>query len=287
MDNNSNYFNLILNSSNVVSNSNNTTFQYNFKGGAFAVKDGAQICVSSITMPYSFFNVNQTLYNNSTFTYRWYSNSSTYVTYTVTLPNGFYQASDINNYLQQYMISQNQYLINSSTGAYQYFISILTNTTYYSNQILTFQVPATLPSGYTAPSGFVFSGYVPTVQILNNNFGALLGFTAGSYPTNTQATSYSALSNTVPNATPVNSIIVTSNIVNNPVTIPSNVLDSFTFSNTSFGSNIVYEPKFSKFINLSKGHYINFILNLVDQNFNPIVANDPNILINLIIKEPK
>ena len=49
-------FTLVLNSSNVSNTSTNTSFKYNFINGGFQIKD-MEMCVSSITIPYSFYNV--------------------------------------------------------------------------------------------------------------------------------------------------------------------------------------------------------------------------------------
>ena len=46
---------LVLNSSNVTGNNNNT-YKYNFKNGMFAIKD-CEIAVANITIPYSWYNI--------------------------------------------------------------------------------------------------------------------------------------------------------------------------------------------------------------------------------------
>ena len=81
-------FNLVLNSSN-VSNLYNTQYTYNFISGNFKIKEGSEICISQISIPYAWFNLNSAVYNNTTFSYNWYSTSSSYTTYIVTLPNAF------------------------------------------------------------------------------------------------------------------------------------------------------------------------------------------------------
>jgi len=56
---------------------------------------------------------------------------------------------------------------------------------------------------------------------------------------------------------------------------------------SQFGSNINYaSSRDSNWIKLRKGQYKELTLNIVDQNFNPININDPNILISLLIKFP-
>ena len=112
---------LILNSTNVTG-SNKNTYQYNFIGGNFTINEHAEIAISNITMPYSWYNIS-TFYNNNTFQFTW-TVGTTLTTYTVVLPNGFYTVNDINYYLQQYCITNGFYLINAS-GQYVYYLTIL------------------------------------------------------------------------------------------------------------------------------------------------------------------
>ena len=282
--------NIILNSSNVIG-TYNTQFLFKFLNGSFTINEGSEICISQIIIPYSWFNINAGLYQNATLQYIWYYGAGLSTTYTVTFPNGYYAISDLNNYLQQYMISQNHYLINNSTSQYSYYIQLYSNTTYYANQIVVSSLPTSLPSGYSAPTagfngtnGYPTTTLTPRVVIPSNGIGSILGYTAGTYPPSTQTTSYSTISNTTPNATPVNSVIVQCDKVNNPCSVPSNVLDTFTI-NSTFGSNITYTPSYEKWIGLAPGTYSNLIITFCDQNYNLIQANDPNILISLLLKQ--
>ena len=213
-------FNLVLNSSNVIGNNNNT-YQYNFTTNSFKIEKGDEVCLSSVCIPYSWFNVT-TLNNNKSFRFYFPTGSSTYNTYNITLPDGFYSVNDINFYLQQFCITNGLYLINSS-GLNVYYLTMSYNQNYYGVQILELLVPTSLPSGFTAPSNWI--GYptvsrTPYIEILSNNtFGSIIGFSAGNYGLNA-TTDQSFLSNITPNATPVNSLILRCNLVNNDVTFP-------------------------------------------------------------------
>ena len=57
-------FNLTLNSSNVVNGTTNNTYQYNFRNGSFNVPEGSEMCVSQISVPYSWVNISSALGNN-------------------------------------------------------------------------------------------------------------------------------------------------------------------------------------------------------------------------------
>lgn len=285
-------FNLILNNTNVIS-PNNTIFQYRFINGGFFIPEGTEICISTLSIPYAFFNIT-TANNNNTFNFI----SWTGTVYPIILPNGFYTQSDIQNYLQTFFLNNNLYLTNSQ-GDLVFFLYITINATYYANQILVYNVPTSAefqPTvvgnayyGWSAPAGFVFptpTTKAPALEVLNNNFQNYLGFPAGIYGGG--AIDQSFLSPNPPNTTPINSLIVTVNAVSNPVSVPTNVIDNIPITNTTFGANIVYEPKFEKWIKVSgNSTYNNFIINILDQNFNPIISNDPNATISLLLKLPK
>jgi len=60
-------YNLIINSSNNVS-INNNLYKYNFPN-SLNIPEGSEICINNAIIPYSWFNVNSTLYNNNYFYY--------------------------------------------------------------------------------------------------------------------------------------------------------------------------------------------------------------------------
>jgi len=275
---------LVLNSSNVVG-TNKNTYKYNFINGMFTIPENSEICISNITIPYSWFNITSS-YNNNKFQFIWYGTIAT--TYTVLIPDGFYTVSDINNFLENFMIQNSLYLIDSSTGNYIFYIKLYTSVSYYANQILSFAVPSSLPVGYTAPvgwAGFPAVASTPLFVIMSNNLQSLLGFTAGSYPPVTQSTNYSVLSNLLPpNGSPVNSIIVRCSLVDNQVTMPTDILDSFPI-NATFGSNINYFPTSEKWIKVNRGSHSNLVITFLDQNFNNINILDQNVIITLLLRQ--
>ena len=287
-------FTLVLNSTNVTSSSTNTTFKYNFINGGFQLKN-MEMCVSSITLPYSFYNVSS-YYNNRTFSLI-FPKGATTQTISVTLPEGFYTVTDINSYIQQICLDNGAYLIDS-TGNYVYYQQLVYNSTYYSVQLLLYPVPTTLPTGYSYASAgtlYTSSANLPTTsytpQLVLSSAGSIstiLGFVSGAtYPSTQSTTNKIILSTLTPVGSTVNSIIMQCSLVNNPVTSPSDILDSLPIHNSTFGSNITYEPSFEKFISLSDGTFNNFTFSFRDQNLNEIYARDPNVSITLIIRQKK
>jgi hypothetical protein len=266
-----------ISNTNVVGNNNNT-YTFNFTNGSFDVSKDAELCISNITMPYSWYNIS-TFYNNQSFIFTdWLGNP-----HTISLPNGFYTIADLNGFIDTYMLNNGMYLINDQGQAVVYFY-IYQNTTYYANQILLYAVPTSLPTNWSLGDGWIGFPSVSTtgsITILNNNFQSYVGFTAGTY--GPSANDLSLLSNLTPNSTTVNSLIVLCNLIDNNAGTPSNILDSFPI-NATFGANINYNPSFQKFVKLNSGRYSSLSITFVDQNLNPIQILDTNVCISLLLK---
>jgi hypothetical protein len=288
-------FNLSLNSSNVFG-ANNSSFQYKFIAGNFRAND-MEMCVSAATIPYSFFNLTSN-YNNLSFTFGWPTTAGVWSSTTLTFPEGFYTATDLNNYIQQFCITNGFYLINGS-GQNVFYFTLLPNTSAYAIQAIFYPVPTSLPPGYSpAPSNFAGyptgARYTPRMTILStNNFGTVIGFSAATYPAagvnplGVGVASYSLNSNILPPVgSTVNALVLRCNIINNPVTMPSDILDVLPI-NSTFGSNITYDPSFEKWVRVADGTYSSFVINIVDQNFNTVYANDPNVSITLLLRKRK
>ena len=273
---------VILNSSNII-NSNNNTLEYKFVNGNFKVNDKSSISISSLIIPYSWFNVNTT-YNNKKLGYNFPSGGS-FITVNLTLPDGFYTVNDINDFLHQQMIANGHYLINN-VGQNVYYIELSYNVNYYACQLLTFTVPVSLPSGWSTPSGFPGfptsttspSFFLPSIGSVRD----ILGFSLLSYGGTSSNQSF--LSDLVPKGSSVNSIIVRCSLVDNTVISPSDIIDSFPI-NSTFGSNINYEPSFEKWVKIRAGSYSSFTVLLYDQDLNLLEIKDPNLLITLMIKQ--
>ena len=287
-------FTLVLNSSNVANTSTNSSFKYNFVQGGFTADD-YEICVSSISIPYSWNNVS-TYYNNKLFTLI-FPTAATTVTYAITLPDGFYTVTDINNYIQQQCLNNGAYLIDSSSNNV-FFIAMAYNSTYYGIQVLAYSVPTALTVGsvvYTRPTTGLYSttgtglpttGNTPQLVIpASGSIGTIIGYAAGTYPAAQTIVNQSFLSTLTPIGTTVNSLVIQCSLVSNRVTVPSDILDSMPITSTSFGSNIVYNPSFEKFVHIANGTYSGFTITFRDQNLNDIYAKDPNASITLIIRK--
>jgi len=289
---------LILNSNNVVSGTNNSVFQYNFPQGGYTFKEDL-IAVQEISMFFSAFNVSA-FYNNTTYSYIWVDGSVN----TVVMPDSFLQVSDINAYLQSVMVGNNHYLIDGD-GNFVYLLEMVINQAKYAVQINNYVISATLAgtNSWTLPVGATW--VLPTNLILpylvvpsNNNFGLLIGYEAGQYPSGviagsppaqTQTPSYSAatseLSSKAPQITPYSSFLVFCSLVNNRAVIPSQLTFSFTPQNSVFGALQTFQPNAEMGWNkIENGTYTGFRIEIRDQFGNPVAFQDPNTLITLYTK---
>jgi len=200
---------LIVNSSNVVPNTNNSVYKYNFPAGNVEFVKGQKLALGSIQMFYSTFNITASQGNNQ-FSYVWVDGREI----TITIPDGFYEISTLNDFLHFVMVQQGHYLLDTA-GNYYYFITMVINASTYQIDVNCFPISlATYPVAtytigtYTAstittssPTTPVYwsrptSPITPMFRVLANNFRNIIGFSAGYYPQG--ATGYASTTPTTP-----------------------------------------------------------------------------------------
>ena len=299
---------LILNSTNVVPNTNNSEFIFAFPAGSITIKESQKVALATLQMYYSTFNITATNQNN-TFRYVWIDNTIV----NVILPDGFYTLNDINNYLQFSMIANGHYLISGNN--YVYLINMITNATFYSIELQTFAISQTIATAnsWTLPASATWilpiNPIMPMLNVLANKFQQVIGYNAGYYPIGISPTySQAVISGIPPNQTqlptsppsnpdqlafqsaftpqitPLSSYVLTCNLINNNYSVPNNLLYSFS-PQSSFGSQFTISPYFPAYININPGQYQSITLKLLDQNLLPVALQDPNIVIQLVISD--
>lgn len=276
---------IIINSSNLVSGTTNT-YQYNFPTSV-QFKDGAEVGVSQISMYNSSFNVSTTRSNN-TITLIW--NAATPTTYTFTLPDGYYSVADLNSFLQQQCILNKLYVTNS-TGNYVYFAEYQINAVQYAVSTNLYPIPTAAQAttlGYTIPSGatWTFPAAAACPQFtITTGFGALIGLSAGNYPSSaTSTTAVQQISNITPNINPVNSYVLTCNLVNSNVSIPPTILFSIPI-NAGIGEQLNFNPSQIVFNRIAPNVYSFIRIQVLDQLLNPTPLNDTNLVLILAIDD--
>lgn len=281
-----------INQNNVVSNSSNSTYTYQFQGTA--VFNNHEIAIQSISMYYSWVNISQLLQNN-TFSYTWTVGVTT-TTYTITIPDGLYELSTLNNLLQFNMIQNGTYLINA-TSQNVYYAEFLVSPSLYKFQINTFPVPTSLPATYTAPVANVAAGYAafpgyPTttrnpVVTIPSAFNSTMGFDAG-FATDANigaGTNLSYNSTTTPQLQPSPNALVGCSLVSNKYSTPSSLLYSVV-PNVGLAELIIANPNEYAWVDVNKGNYNNITIQFLSSaTYQPLQLLDSNLTIMLLIRE--
>jgi hypothetical protein len=296
---------LILNSANIVPNSNNSQLVFSFPAGAITIKESQKVALATLQMYYSTFNITSANGNN-TYAYTWVDGSIN----TIVMPDGFYSIEEINSFLQFYMIGKTHYLITSTGNNFVYLFNWLPNPTYYTIELQVFPISTSIATtnSWTLPAGANWvlptNAISPVMHVLNNNFKDVVGFPAGYYPQGSPSyapalisgsppnqiqtpsfpTQQAYQSTTAPQITPLSSYILTCNLINNNYAVPNNLLYSFSPQGI-FGSQFSITPNFPAYININPGQYQFITLQFLDQNLLPVVIEDPNYVIQLIITD--
>lgn len=287
---------LVLNNINVVQNGQNNTLVYRFP--TTAQFKNSYVAVASVSMYYAWFNI-ASQYNNREFSYTWVDGTI----FTSTIPDGLYEVSTLNQFLQFEMIRRNQYLVDNATGLNVYFIELLVNDARYKVQLNRFIVPtlavftASLATNYTAPGGFVYSPVSATDSVLpginfGTNLGAILGFTNptlfGTLTLTTPSpwvfTADSRFSATTPNVQPNSSVLVSVSSVDNPYASPTSVIYSITPS-VAVGTIIADKPPQLLWNKLIAGSYSQLTITLLGTDLRPLQIQDGAMTIILAIAE--
>lgn len=302
---------IVFNQTNLVNDGTNNTMVYRFPNSVTFTD--AEIAVVSISMFYSWFNISSALGNNR-FSFNWVQTAGTnnYVTYTVTIPDGLYEIEDLNNYLQ--FVFQNApslpsqispvpsnpfYLVNSS-GDNVFFVEFVVNATAYAVQLNTYNVPATLPTGWTNPASTLLplQSFNPVVST-PSGFSNIIGFSStfssaqnqnNGTPNPATSTAYkigstfSYLSTTSPQVQPNSNLLLTLSNIDNSYASPNSIIYSLTPS-VAIGEQISEKPPEFNWNRLLKGTYNQLTLKFIGNDLSPVTIKDPNITVMMAIRD--
>jgi hypothetical protein len=303
---------IVLNQTNIVQDGNNNTLVYKFPNSVTFTN--SEIAIAQITMYYSWFNVTSSLSNNY-FTFNWINAGGTnnYTTYTIYIPNGLYEITDINNYLQFVCLNANNlstqfisptptapfYLVDS-TGDNVFYAEFLVNPTAYGIQLNTYAVPTALPVGWTNPGGTLlpaqtFNPVITTPAKFNELIGFATTFSsaqnqnnAGANPGTTTAykigSTYSYISTLTPQVQPNPSLLVAITNIDNSYASPSSIIYSLAPA-VAIGELIVEKPPEFNWNKLLRGTYNELRMQFLGTDFSPVQIKDPNITILLTIRD--
>jgi hypothetical protein len=218
-------------------------------------------------------------YHNQSYTYTWIDGN----TYTVTMPTGNYQFSDMNGFLDLIMVEHGDYLIDQD-GNNVYYITLISNPVYYAITLTVNPVPTSLPAGWSVPSNatWSFPGTPTTPQITFPALPAgavygtstMFGFTPGTYPPTPIATEYQFNSQTAPQISAVINFNLTCNLVSaNQYNANAQILYTL-YPDVAYGSLQTVEPVQLTYLKVADGSYNQVSLALLDQNNQPLPMLD-------------
>ena len=182
--------------------------------------------------------------HNNKFSYTWIDD----IVYDVEIPIGLYEISDIRSYFQFVMSQNNHVMTKTETGSTIYFIDFVVSNTAYSIDILTYPVPASLPTGFT--SNIIFIGTAKNPRLtLPGGINAIFGY-ASDFTTDVGSSILSFSSTNAPNVSLDNSVLIVCDQVLNEF---SNLGILYALSpSVGIGSLIVDKPAYPIYSKLKK-----------------------------------
>lgn len=259
--------------------------KYVYKFGRSVDFSNVDIALGSVSLFYSWRNITTALNNNS-FQIIHPATGITNTTLTITLADGGYEIADINNYLRWYLIQNGWYIQNNSTGDQVVYCEFRLNASTYSIEFVSYPLPTALPSGYTAGSAITFPSTTraPQLTVLStNNFGALIGYASGDFPSTQQTVLTTTNSTLTPVLSNVLNVLITLDAVDNPFTPQSTVIHALSSSGTAYGHLITSEPNNLSFIPCQQCSRSEIVLSFLDQNMLPLEMVDYDIVAKLIL----
>lgn len=247
--------------------------------------ESMQVGLASISIYNQFFNVSQA-YGNNQITILWINNTS----FTYTIPDGYYNVSDLNYFIQNKMIGDKLYMTSGTGASIQniFFVEFIIDANRYAVQLNVYAIPNTasnsnswaLPSG--SVWGFPYNNNTPRISF-NDSFGKLIGYTGATYPSSIGFTDIQYNSNLTPEISKVTSLILNTNLINNINISPSNCLNSIPVKN-SFGDQMDYSGGFVLYSDIQSNYFNQIEITISDQTNNTLTLIDTDCTIILSIK---
>jgi len=309
---------VVLSRSNIVGDDNNRLV-YDIIGSKGM--EGADIALEYLAMYYSWYNISSTLANN-TFSIvipalldtDTTPTATSQTTISITIPDGLYEVSDIQAYLEQWSIENDFYLINSTTGEYKYFFQMQVNPTRYALQFNSYAIPTVSNyTGYTLPT----NGFLNTALSLGSGISAFAttnvavgwyfpvdfykfaGFKQAIYKNSSATTSTpgyftttaafptgssSFLSDTAPDVQPNSVIYLNCNLISNSYGNPTSFMYPIT-NDAAVGALLKVQPSSFAWNKITPGVSSQIVMTFTDKDGRPLKILDPNIVITLVIRD--
>lgn len=229
-------------------------------------------------------------------------NGATSTTYTLVLPQGAYNISDINTYVESFFFSNGYYLKydatthppyeNPATHENIYFGKFQVNPTSYSIEWITTPMPTALGIATAYPYYISGGATFPTsanqhiqLTVLSNNFKDIIGYTPGTYPASaTNSAVQTKESDAIPDIAPIQAIQMHLSCVANALSANSQLFHVFSLAGSKLGELVNVSPNQHTYMKCS-GQHKSLTVRFYDQLGRVANIRDPNMVIKLVFKE--
>lgn len=272
---------LIITKNNLVAGSTNT-YRYNFSSNVDM--GNIDIGLGSASIWFSWRNITAAKSNNQFSIIHPTTAGNT--TLNLTIPDGGYNISDINNYLRYYLVNNGYYIQNNSTQEQIVYAKFQVNPSTYTVEFVSYPMPTALPAGFTAGSAITFPLTTRAPQLIVNqvNFGTVIGFALGTFPAVQQTILTTTASTLVPVVSDVTNVVLTLDSAMNPFAPNSKVIHSISPAGFAYGSLIKSEPSEISWVPQQSGWRQSITIQLVNQNLIPIEQYDTDLTIKLLLR---
>jgi hypothetical protein len=299
---------IVMNRNDVIPGTNNTKYIYKFPKQVNAKNQ--EIALASLSMYYSWPNIQQ-LYKNNIFTYVWWNHLGNLTSeQKIIIPDGNYSISTLSAFIHSQMFLRGHYVKDANTQQNIYFLSFIENPTYYACQI-TFR---SMWAKGTANAGTNYINEHPPAQVYNSQgvlewtgwdfpatqqypniiftqeetISEFFGYKPGTYPINAvMSSTYDMLGTVAPQTYPVSSVNIQSNFCYSEIAIPNNILYSFSQGTAPYGELISVNPQNLIWMRIPEGTYSLLEIQFIDQDFNQMKILDSQLNIIILIREIK
>jgi hypothetical protein len=272
---------IIVNKSHAVFGKTNEYLVHLFSPTKF---DNKKICLSNLSMYFSWRNLIANTYANTDFEYKWID--GTVIAFTIS--DGYYSVADLSTRVQAEMVSRGHYLTDGVKN--YYYISLSENSVAYGIDIICQVIPAVLPVGWTYGTGtspaWVCALLVPQFRVKTAGVATLLGQVLGYYPPDLLQTSdKSYTSSYTPMMDQVSSVIVLCSVVHNNLSGDGKTIYSFSMGlSSAYGTSISVMPNFAHWVKCN-GTYTDIVIQFFDQMYRPLPMIDTDITLNLLLTD--
>jgi hypothetical protein len=273
---------IIITKKNLVPGTTNT-FEYRFSNNVdFSQLD---IGLSQASIFHSWFNITAQKSNNQ-FSIIHPIAGTANTTLNFTIPDGGYEIADLNNFLRYSLVSAGYYLTNNTTGEQVVYCEFKVNPSVYKVEFISYPLPTSLPSGFTAGPALVFPSNTRTPQLSFTQpaFGDIIGFIQGTYPSPQPTVLTTSSSIYTPIVSDVQNVVLTLNSCMNPFAPNSSIIYSVSPAGVPFGRLITDKPNEICWVPQQSSFRQSIVLQLTNQDLQPIELQDTDITVILLIR---